>query len=158
MTVDWVLKNFCLVLVHLTTSNVTSLFSLSLMFLRHRYFLCAHSLNNQNSTLLLVVVSLFVLSWAFGLGDITPCTVVDVFFSSQSDHRARELTECSKLTCIAKECSRWLLGAVVSQIDDQCRQLSGIVGVLVRSKASLEGKNRPNTTYPKVLASTIIGV
>ena len=41
------------------------------MFVRHRYFLCAHSLNNQNSILLLVVASLFVLSWAFGLGDIT---------------------------------------------------------------------------------------
>ena len=64
-------RGILLCLVHTTTSNVTSLFSPSFMFVRHRYFLCAHSLNNQNSILLLVVVSLFVLSWAFGLGDIT---------------------------------------------------------------------------------------
>ena len=30
-----------LCLVHITTSNVTSLFSLSFMFVCHRYFLCA---------------------------------------------------------------------------------------------------------------------
>ena len=57
-----------LCLVHITTSNVTCLFSLSFMFVRHRYFLCAHSLNNQNSILLLVVVSLFVLPWPLDLG------------------------------------------------------------------------------------------
>ena len=37
----------------------------------------------------------------------------------------------------------------MSEIDDRCRLLSGIVGVLVRSKASWgKEKNRPNTTYP----------
>ena len=40
-------------------------------------------------------------------------------------------------------------GAVVSEIDDRCRLLSGIVGVSVRSIASWgKGKNSPNTTYP----------
>ena len=30
------------------------------------------------------------------------CVVVNVFFSSRSNQRGRELIECSKLTCIAK--------------------------------------------------------
>ena len=47
-----------------------------------------------------------------------------------------ELTECSKLTCFAKEGSTWFLAAVFSEIDDRCPLLSGIVGVLVKSKAS----------------------
>ena len=60
-----------------------------------------------------------------------------------------ELTECSKRTCFSKNCSTWFLGAVVSEIDDRCRQLSGIVGVIVMSKASWgREKNRPNATYP----------
>ena len=43
-----------------------------------------------------------------------------------------ELTDFSKLTCFAKKCSTWFLGAVVSKINDRCRLLSGNVGVLVR--------------------------
>ena len=56
-----------------------------------------------------------------------------------------ELTECSKL--LRKECSTWFLGAVVSEIGDWCQLISAIIGVLTRSKASWEGKNRPNATY-----------
>ena len=46
-----------------------------------------------------------------------------------------ELAECSKLTCFAKRMLDMVPGDSV-EIGDRCRQLSGIVGVLVRSKAS----------------------
>ena len=47
-----------------------------------------------------------------------------------------ELTECSKLACFAKRMLGMVPEAVVSEIDDWCQLLSGIAGVLVRSKAS----------------------
>ena len=45
-----------------------------------------------------------------------------------------ELTECWR--ALRKECLTWFPGAVVSEIDDRCRLLSSIVGVLVSSIAS----------------------
>ena len=47
-----------------------------------------------------------------------------------------ELTECSKLISFAKRMLDMVPGAVVSEIDDRCRLLSSIVGVLVSSIAS----------------------
>ena len=59
--------------------------------------------------------------------------------------RRGELTKSSKLTSFAKR----MLGAVVSEIDDWCRLLSGTVGVLARSKrVGGSEKKRRNTTYP----------
>ena len=57
-----------------------------------------------------------------------------LFFSSLLVITGRgELTECSKLTCFAKRMLDMVPGAVVNEIDDRCRLLSSIVGVLVRS-------------------------
>ena len=47
-----------------------------------------------------------------------------------------ELPSVQSWRALRKECSTWFPGAVVSEIGDRCRLLSGIVGVLVRSKAS----------------------
>ena len=52
-----------------------------------------------------------------------------------------ELTECSKPACFAKRMlGMVILGVVVRGIDDRCRLLPDIVGVLVRSKASWGGE------------------
>ena len=64
------------------------------------------------------------------------CLVV-LFFSSRSNHRARgSLLSVQSWRAVRKECLTWLPGAVVSEIDNRCRLLWSIVGVLVRSIAS----------------------
>ena len=76
------------------------------------------------------------------------CLVV-LFFSSRSNHRAGELTECSKLVCFAKRMLDMVHGG--SGERDR-RSLSAAIKHRRRTCQvdceSRKGKNRPNTTYP----------
>ena len=85
------------------------------------------STTNCGETFCLVICLSFV--WMF-------------LFPSRSNNRLGRLSECSKLTCFAKEKATWFLGG---EIDDQHRLLSG---VLAGRRASWEGENSSRTTCP----------